>query len=100
MTSAGAATIAPPRQLVLAERLLQAAQRVAQLVLAEELAQARAVGLARDLLVEVEADLEIALDGRQALGDARVLGVVEQVLFALGPADRRGCAPSTPSSVP
>ena len=30
---------------------------------------------------------KVALDGREALGDARVLGVLEQVLFALGAFD-------------
>ena len=74
-------------ELRVAERLLQASQRVAQLVLAEDLAQTRAVGLARGLGGDVEVDRHVALDGRQALGHARVLGVLEQVLFALRPAD-------------
>ena len=63
------------RELRLAERLLQAAQRVAQLVLAEDLAQARAVGLARGLRGGVEVERDAAIDGGQLLGDARVLGV-------------------------
>ena len=74
-------------ELGVAERLLQAPQRVAQLVLAEDLAHARAVGLARGLGGEVEVDRHVALDGRELLGDARVLGVLDQVLFALGAAD-------------
>ncbi len=75
------------RLLGLAERLLEAAQGVAQLVLAEHLAQARAVGLARGLGGGVEVERHVAVDGRQALGDARVLGVRTQVLFALGAGD-------------
>ena len=53
--------------LGVAERLLQAPQRVAQLVLAEHLAHARAVGLARRLGGDVEVDGDVALDGRQLL---------------------------------
>ena len=53
--------------LGVAERLLQAPQRVAQLVLAEDLAHARAVGLARRLGGDVEVDVDVALDRRQAL---------------------------------
>ncbi len=71
------------RLLALAERLFDAAQGIAQLVLAEDLAQARAVGLARGLRGGVEVERDLALDGRQALGDARVLGVLFEVLFAL-----------------
>ncbi len=73
------------RNARVAQRLLQPAQRVAQLVLAEEIAQARAVGLAHSLCREVDLDRHVALDRRQALRHARVLGVVEQVLFALRP---------------
>ena len=53
------------RHVGVAERLLQAAQRVAQLVLAEELAHPRAVGLAGRLERDVEVDVEVALHGRQ-----------------------------------
>ena len=49
------------------ERLLQALERVAQLVLAEHLAHARAVGLARRLGRDVEVDRDVALHGGQAL---------------------------------
>ena len=70
-----------------AKRVLQAPQRVAQLVLAEDLAHTRAVGLAHGLRGDVEFDRHVALHGRQALGHARVLGVLDQVLFALGPFD-------------
>ena len=72
------------RHVGVAERLLQPPQRVAQLVLAEDLAQARAVGLARGLGRDVDVDRHVALDRRELLGDARVLGVLEEVLFALG----------------
>ncbi len=75
------------RELGLPERLLQAAQRVAQLVLAEHLAQARAVGLAHGLGGGIDVERHAAIDGGQALGDARGLGVRHQVLFALGAAD-------------
>ena len=73
--------------LLVAERLLEPAQRVAQLELAEHLAQARAVGLARERLVEVDVDVHVAHRGGQLLGHARVLGVVGQVLLALGAGD-------------
>ena len=64
------------RRLVRAERLLEPLERRAQLELAEHLAQPRAVGLARDALVEVHVHLDLALGGGQLLGDARVLGVL------------------------
>ena len=75
------------RLLGLSKGLFQAAQRVAQLVLAEDLAQARAVGLAGGLGAEVDVDRDVALNRRQALGDMRVLLVLLEVLFALGPTD-------------
>ena len=73
--------------LLLGERLLEPAQRVAQLVLAEQLAQPRAVRRALELLGQVEVHRHVAADRRQLLGDARVLGVVGQVLLALGAGD-------------
>ncbi len=75
------------RRLRVAERLLEPAEGVAELVLAEDLPHARAVGLTLGLQSDVELDGEVALDGRQALAHAGVLGVVEEVLFALGPFD-------------
>ena len=74
--------------LGVAERLLEAAQRVAQLELAEDLAQPRAVGRARQ-----PRRARSMSTGRSrwivasTLGDARVLGVVDQVLLALGAGD-------------
>ena len=59
-----------------AERLLEAPQRIAQLELAEDLAQPRAVGLPRGLRRRVEVDGDVALDRREPLADARVVGVV------------------------
>ena len=47
----------------------------------------RAVGLARQLGLEVEVDGHVAHHRRQPLGHARVLGVVGQVLLALGAGD-------------
>ncbi len=73
---------------VLPQRLLQALERRAQLELAKGLAQARAVGLARDHPVEVDLHVHVAYRGGQLLGDARVVGVLGQVLLALGPGDR------------
>ena len=75
------------RDLGVAERLFEAAQRVAQLVLAEHLAHARAVRLAGRLGGDVEVDLHVALDRREAPRHARRLGVLAQVQFALGPTD-------------
>ena len=78
--SAGAASSSPSASS-------SRSQRVAQLELAEGLAQPRAVGLARDQLVEVDVDVDVADRGRELLGDARVLGVLGQVLLALGARD-------------
>ena len=71
-------------RLLAAERLLEPAQRVAQLELAEELAQPRAVGLLAHQVLDVDLHRHVA-DGRgQLLRHARVIGVVGQVLLALG----------------
>ena len=70
-----------------AERLLQPAQGIAQLVLPEHGAQARAVGLSLGLGRDVEVDGEVAPHGGKRLGQAGIVGVVEQVLFALGAFD-------------
>ena len=69
------------------ERLLEPAQRVAQLPLAERLAEAGAVGGAGDLGLEVEIDGDVEHDRGELLGDAGVLGVVGEVLLALGAGD-------------
>ena len=73
--------------LELVERLLEAAQRVAQLPLAERLRRSGAVGAAGDLRLEVEVDGDVEHDRGELLGDARVLGVVGEVLLALGAGD-------------
>ena len=73
--------------LELVQRLLEPAQRVAQLPLPERLAQADAVGPAGDLRLEVEVDGDVEDDRRELLGDAGVLGVVGEVLLALGAGD-------------
>ena len=71
-----------------AERLLQAPQRVAQLELAEDLAQPRAVGLARRLGREVDVDAGTSRwIVASCLEIARVVGVLDQVLLALGARD-------------
>ena len=70
-----------------AERLLEAPQRLAQLEAPEHVAQPRAVGVGRDELRELELERDVALGGRELLGEPRVLGVVDQVLLALGAAD-------------
>ena len=71
-----------------AQRLLQAAQRVAQLELAKDLAQAGAVGLARERGRDVQVGAgHVALGGGQLLGDPRDVGVLAQVLLALGARD-------------
>ena len=76
------------RRAVLAERLLETLQRGAQLELPERLAQLRPVRLAREHLVEVDLHLDVAHGGRQLLRDAGVVGVLGQVLLALGARDR------------
>ena len=69
------------------ERLLEAPQRVAQLPLAEDLAQAGAVGAAGDLRLQVEVDGDV-VDGRgELLGEPRGVGELGQVLLALGARD-------------
>ena len=50
-----------------AERLLQPAKRLAQLELAEGLAQLRAVGRGRHVAVKVELDRDVALGRRELL---------------------------------
>ena len=71
----------------LRQRLLEPPQRVAQLPLAEDLAQAGAVGAARDLRLEVEVDGDV-VDGRgELLGEPRGVGELGQVLLALGARD-------------
>ena len=69
------------RHLRVAERLFQTAKRVAQLVAAEHLADARAVRLANRLGHDVEVDRDVASHRGQALGHARVLGVGEVLFF-------------------
>ncbi len=72
----------------IAQRVLQPAQRIAQLELAKDLAQPGAVGLAGQRRGDVEVGAgHVALGGGQLLGDARQLGVLAQVLLALGPRD-------------
>src|SRR5947209_8311733 len=75
------------RGLVLAERLLEALERRAQLELAEELAQARAVGRIRQALAEVDVDVDVAHGRGELLRHPRVLRVVGEVLLALRAGD-------------
>ena len=53
----------------------------------KRVAQRRAVRGLRDVRLQVELERDVALDGRELLGDARVVGVVGQVFLALGAAD-------------
>ena len=69
------------------ERLLQAAQRFAQLEPAERVPELGAVRRRRRERLEVELDVDVALGGGELLGEARRLGVLGQVLLALGPGD-------------
>ena len=71
----------------LGQRLLEPPQRVAQLPLAEDLAQAGAVGAARDLRLEVELDGDVVDDRGELLGEPRGVGELGQVLLALGARD-------------
>ena len=77
------------RRLVgVAERLLQAPQRVAQLELAEDLAQPRAVGLLRGDLGRGRLDRRRRAGSSPArLDSARGVGVLGEVLLALGAGD-------------
>ncbi len=84
-------------RLALAERLLEPLERGAQLELPERLAQPRAVRLARGDVVEVDlAQLHVADRGGELLRDARVLGVVREVLLALGAGDLARCSRAPP----
>ena len=75
--------------VVLAERLLEPLERRAQLELAERLAQPRAVRLACGDVLEVDVgDVDVAHRCCELLRDARVLGVLGEVLLALGARDR------------
>ena len=74
--------------LAVPERLLEPLERGPQLELAERLAQPRAVRLARGDVLEVDlAEVDVADRGGELLGDAGVLGVVYEVLLALGAGD-------------
>ena len=90
--------IARARIHAAAAHLRDEGERRAQLELAEDLAQARAVGLARGALVQVDVELDLPLGGGELLRDARVLGVLAQLANSLeaklertghGPVSRR-----------
>ena len=90
------------RLALLAERLLEPPQRVAQLELAEHLAQARAVGRGCPRSSSRSISTGTSRDGgRELLRHARVLGVVRQVLLALRAGDlvdrRRARSRATPN---
>ena len=74
-------------RVALAEGLLQARERRAQLELAEDLAQLGAIGLVRGLGHRVDLDGHVGLDRGQHLGEPRVVGMRGEVLLALGPRD-------------
>ena len=69
------------------ERLLEPAQRVAQLPVAEHGPHAGAVDLARHLDLEVDVDRHVADHRRELLGEPRGVGVLGEVLLALGAGD-------------
>ena len=75
------------RRVRVAQRLLEAAQRVSELVLAEHLTDAGAIGLAGRLDGDVQIDVQVSLDRRKLAGHAGVLGELKEVRFALGPFD-------------
>ena len=70
-----------------AERLLQPAQRLAQLEPAEGVPKLGAIGRRAGEGLEVELDVDVALSRGQLLGDPGRFGVLGQVLLALGAAD-------------
>ena len=69
------------------ERLFEPAERIAELPVAEDRAQVGAVRRARELGLEVDVDRHVADHRRQLLRHARVVGVLGQVLLALGAGD-------------
>ncbi len=75
------------RRLLAAQRLLEAPQRVAQLELAEHVAQTRAIGLGADEGPRLEVGRDVAAGGRELLRHPRVLGVLAEDLLALGAGD-------------
>ena len=72
---------------VRAELLLEALEDHPQFELARDLAEAAAVHLLRQQFVEVELDVDVGDRGGELLRDARVLGVVGEILLALGAGD-------------
>ncbi len=74
-------------RLALGKRLFQPLHHRPQLELAHEVAQDAAVGLRRHRLPQVDARVDVVLERRQLLRHARVVGVLDQVLLALGAGD-------------
>ena len=73
--------------LALRQRFLESLQNRPQLELAHELAQGGAVGLGFHRRRQVDAGLDLVLQRRQVLRHAGVVGVLDQVLLALGAGD-------------
>ena len=74
-------------RVALRQRFFQALHHRPQLELAHEVAQGAAVGLGRHRRGEIDAGLDLVLERRQLLRHARVVGVLDQVLLALGAGD-------------
>ena len=74
-------------RLPLGQRFFQPLHHRPQLELAHEVAQGAPVGLGGQRRAEVDAGLDLVDHGRQPLRDAGVLGVLDQVLLALGAGD-------------
>jgi hypothetical protein len=74
-------------RVALGQRFFEPLQHRPQLELAHELAQRPAVGLAFHRRPQVDSRVEVVLERRQRLRHARVVGVLDQVLFAFGAGD-------------
>ena len=74
-------------RVALRQRFFEPLQHRSQLELAHEVAQGAAVGLGPHHRRKVDAGLDVVLQRRQLLGHAGVVGVLDQVLLALGAGD-------------
>ncbi len=69
------------------ERFLEPTQRLAQFEAPEYVSELGAVRVGRDELLQIQVERYVALGCCELFGHSRVLGVVDQVLLALGAAD-------------
>ncbi len=79
--------LAPRDDLALRQGFLEALEHGSQLELAHEVAQGATVGLGAHHLAQLDPGLDVVLQRCQLLRHAGVVGVLDQVLLALGPGD-------------